>query len=612
MTKTKRKLSRLAAMLLALAVLFSLAPAALAAEPASSVTLTFTNSGVTASGSGSGYKIEGTALTINEAGTYTITGSCAEGSITVKKGTTGVTLVLKDLTLTCSETAPLSCNKETETTVYISGKVTLTDKEDPANEDSADTEVADAFEGAAIKVKAGASLTLTGTGSLTLDGSACKNGLKGAEEATVTVDGSLSLTVKAAKNGIACDGTLTLKNGTYTVTAGEDALHSETELNILGGTYSISCGDDAIHSDGSVTIGTASAGPSITVSKCSEGIEGAAITLNNGSGSITASDDGINAVSDTATAISITVNGGTWTVDAGGDGLDAGGDLGSNLGGDIVINGGTTIVFGSANSGNSAMDYDGTCTINGGTLLTVGMNGMNQVPSSGTYVLFNGVSVTKGSALTVTDASGKTLVSTTATKSANCVTLCADGLSQGESYTLSVGGKTTTATASAGNGQGGMMGGMGGMMGGRGGMTGGFGGQMPFSGEESESSENTFGQMPFDAESGATPNMGGRGGMGGFGQMPFGSENSEGEMPAFGQMPVEGEEGTAPFQRGNRGQLPLEDDAGAESGVTEPAPEAEEATETEEGSSGMGLLDFFRKLINWIFHGQFTLVPTEE
>lgn len=69
--------------------------------------LTFTDSGITAQdGSDTGYEIDGTALTITGAGTYAVTGTCADGSITVKKGTTGVTLVLNGLALTSADTAP--------------------------------------------------------------------------------------------------------------------------------------------------------------------------------------------------------------------------------------------------------------------------------------------------------------------------------------------------------------------------------------------------------------------------------------------------------------------------------------------------------------------------
>ena len=153
------------AVLLAAALLIGLLPLSASAAYSGDTdnTFTFTDSGVTAADAdGGGFKIEGTALTISEAGTYRVTGSCADGSVQVKKGTTGVTLILDDLTLTASDTAPLSCNKSTEVTICISGTVTLTDAEDPADEESTDEAVADAFEGAAIKVKSGASVVITG------------------------------------------------------------------------------------------------------------------------------------------------------------------------------------------------------------------------------------------------------------------------------------------------------------------------------------------------------------------------------------------------------------------------------------------------------------------
>ena len=445
--------------------------------PASSTTFTFSNSGVSVSGDESGYKVEGTALTIQESGVYTITGTCAEGSITVKKGTTGVTLILQDLTLASSVTAPLSCNKETDVTVYAVGTVTLTDKESLANEDS------DNFEGAAIKVKSGASLTITGTGALNADGSACKNGIKGAAESVITVQGAVTLNVKAANNGIADDnavvinsgtvnvtasgdgikaepdtddtaskGTITINGGsvtiraqgdgiqatgdvtitggafdiqthggascakqlgsddsakgiksdskviisggTFTLNSADDAVHANGNVIVSGGSYTVQAGDDAFHADYDLTLGEKGGdGPEITVSGSYEGLEGARIYLNGGKGTITASDDGVNAASDvSANEIALYVNGGEWTIDAGGDGLDAGGDSRNNSGGNLYINGGVTKVFGSANGGNAALDYDGTCEYNGGALLTVDVSGMNMQPRTGTYVLFGNAS----------------------------------------------------------------------------------------------------------------------------------------------------------------------------------------------------------------------------
>ena len=87
------------------------------AQLADAVTLTFSDSGITAGGSGS-FETDGTALTITGAGAYVLTGSCADGSVKVKKGVTGVTLVLDGLTLTSASTAPITCGKSTQVVLY--------------------------------------------------------------------------------------------------------------------------------------------------------------------------------------------------------------------------------------------------------------------------------------------------------------------------------------------------------------------------------------------------------------------------------------------------------------------------------------------------------------
>ena len=134
---------------------------------------------------------------ISDAGTYVISGSATDGNITVKKGTTGVVLVLEDLDLTSTTGATLSVNKNAEVKIVVSGNVTLTDNENPADEESTDEVVADAYDGAAIKVKAGSQVYLTGDGTLTLNGNA-KNGIKVGDEANLVIDGT-TLNVTAAK-----------------------------------------------------------------------------------------------------------------------------------------------------------------------------------------------------------------------------------------------------------------------------------------------------------------------------------------------------------------------------------------------------------------------------
>ena len=383
---------------------------------------TFTDSGITASTDEGGYKIDGTDLTINASGTYVVTGECVEGRITVKKGTTGVVLILDSLTLTSSTTAPISVNKTAEATIVLKGESTITDAEDPANEESTDTEIADAFEGAAIKVKSGASFTITGDGTLNADGSSCKNGIKGAATSTITIGADKSdnftLNANAANTGIAADGeliinggninvisandgiksapddddteskgTLTITGGTINVTSGDDGIKGQNAATITGGTITVDAADDGIKSDYTLTIGTHGSedGPVITVKNSCEGIEGATVDLYSGSADITSSDDGINAANSDLTDYDFEINiaGGTWYINAGGDGLDSNGN--------INVSGGYTEVFGSSQGDNAALDYGDNGNglyVTGGTVVGIGMSQMAIVPTSGTYLQF--------------------------------------------------------------------------------------------------------------------------------------------------------------------------------------------------------------------------------
>ena len=90
----KKRAMQLAAVLLSLAVLLPSVPAAFASQSAAEGTaVVFSESGITAADE-SGLSIDGTTLTIEQAGTYVLSGTCSDGSVKVKKGVTGVTLVL--------------------------------------------------------------------------------------------------------------------------------------------------------------------------------------------------------------------------------------------------------------------------------------------------------------------------------------------------------------------------------------------------------------------------------------------------------------------------------------------------------------------------------------
>ena len=273
---------------------------------------------------------------ISAPGTYIVTGTCADGNITVKKETTGVVLILKDLDLTSTAGAPVSLNKSSEVQLVIEGNVKLTDAEDPADENSLISEVADAFDGAAIKVKDGANVYITGSGKLTIDASSCKNGIKsGDEEGTVLV----------------------IDGPEISVTAANDAFNAGRDLTILSGKISISAGDDAIHADRILTIGTDNgSGPVINISTCKEGLEGSVVNVYSGKIDINAQDDAVNAANSDKTYASelrfaVNILGGTITINSRGDGID------SNQ--DINLIAGTITINSASNGGEAGIDYDG-------------------------------------------------------------------------------------------------------------------------------------------------------------------------------------------------------------------------------------------------------------
>ena len=403
-------------------------------------TFTFTDTDISSSVESEDYTIDGTDLTIKSSGSYILTGSCSEGSVTVKKGVTNVTLVLQDFNLTSSSGAPITINKNnTNTTIVIAGTNTLTDNENPDDEESTDAEVAEAFEGAGIKLKSSGTLLITGDGTLNVNGN-CKNGIKGADNSTITIgadsDDTFTLNVTATNDGISGDGA-----------------DGVAGLNIIGGNINVGATDDAIKSDYILNIGQSATeeGATINVTNCTEGLEGATVNLYGGTATIKSTDDGINAANsdlDGMYAFSLNIYGGTWNIDAGGDGIDSNGT--------ITVSGGITDISSSTQNENNAIDWgdNSSITVTGGTIIGVGMGGMQQGFTNGNYVMFS-ANLSKGNVISITDNSGNVLYSTTVKKSANSVIFSSEDLVDGATYTLKVNG-STVATATEGVSQNGM------------------------------------------------------------------------------------------------------------------------------------------------------------
>lgn len=327
----KKLLAALLASALAAGMLPTSACAASDYTTANATLVTLTDSSVTAKGKYTGYEIDGTDVSITAAGTYVFSGDCDNGSITVKKGVTGVTIVLNGLTLTNDDSAAITLNKTAEASLIAAAGTTNT---------VADTE-GSSDENAAVKVKSGAALAIGGKGTLTVDGNA-KNGIKGAADAVITVaEGKLN--INAADDGLSCADELNITGGTLSITAGGDAVKASPDtgenpdttslgnVTISGGTLTLSAAEDGIQADGDLTIsgGTfhvkTNGGHTTALTddsaSCKGFKAGKTLTVTGGTLTVDSADDALHANTD------VTISGGTLTLATGDDGVHADNDL---------------------------------------------------------------------------------------------------------------------------------------------------------------------------------------------------------------------------------------------------------------------------------------------
>lgn len=329
----KKLLAALLASALAAGMLPTSACAASDYTTANATLVTLTDSAAKASGKYTGYEIDGTDVSITAAGTYVFSGDCDNGSITVKKGVTGVTIVLNGLTLTNDDSAAITLNKTAEASLIAAAGTTNTVADTAGSND----------ENAAVKVKSGASLSISGTGTLTVDGNT-KNGIKGAADAVITV-AEVKLNINAADDGLSCDDELNIIGGTLSITAGGDAVKAspdtgDTEnpdttslgnVTISGGTLTLNSAADGIQADGDLTIsgGTfhvkTNGGHTTALTddsaSCKGFKAGGALTVTGGTLTVDSADDALHAGTD------VTISGGTLTLAAGDDAVHADNDL---------------------------------------------------------------------------------------------------------------------------------------------------------------------------------------------------------------------------------------------------------------------------------------------
>lgn len=288
---------------------------------------------------------------------------------------------------------------------------------------------------------------------------------------------------------------MTIRDLTLNINAPvNDAVNAEAALDVESGTFTLSAGDDALHCDYALNIGAEGTdGPSVTVTSCNEGLEGATVNVFSGSISIQSTDDCINAANADLSGYSYELNifGGTITARSdNGDGFDSNGDL--------TISGGYVTVWTANAADNEPLDADGTVSVSGGTVLAAGgsggmgmslaaaqpcviFGGMTGMPSEnlqngqpGTGGQPNGKEppsgeerpdgeerpaqggfggaslLTQGGSFTIANSDGAVLSAGEAVYNASFVLFSSADLSDGESYMLTSGETQTESTAQTG------------------------------------------------------------------------------------------------------------------------------------------------------------------
>lgn len=403
--------------------------------------------------------ISGSKATLTSPGTYSISGSLANGQINVNTEGEGIVrLILNGADINYSSGSPLNILQADKALIYLEDQTDnyLSDGESYIYDNPGDDE-----SNAAIFSRD--DLTIAGSGSLTVegnfnDGIACKDGLiiaGGVIRVDAADDGirgkdylkvkHASITVNAGGDGLKSDndgtaaGYITIESGTLVITSGGDALQAMTdvlisdgemilvsgggssariaetlsakgikagrELVINGGTLTVNSADDAVHSDGYISIN----GGTLFLSTGDDGVHSDFnLVVNAGDIYVDRSYEGLESADS-----NITINGGNIHLRSSDDGINvAGGGEGFGMGGPgrpgpgqpapgssgdfyLFINGGHTVV----NADGDGIDINGNVEMSGGNLIIVGPTSNNNgaLDYYGSFNISGGTLIAAGS-----------------------------------------------------------------------------------------------------------------------------------------------------------------------------------------------------------------------
>lgn len=424
-------------------------------------------------------QINGGNITINGGGVYVLSGTLEGGSVTVNAEDGAVVqLVLCGADISSADSPAIYVEQAEKTVISMADGSVNTITDSSQYEDS----------GLDAAIYSRDDLVFNGGGTLVInanyaDAVKVNDALKimdgdiritSADEAISVNDyiafngGVLTVTsggdaIKCVNNDDASLGFIAFEGGEISIDAQTDGIYAGSDIYVNKVSASISCGEDAVHAGKTLLLNDGE----IDISKCTEGLEGAYITVNGGKYNIISSDDAMNATGESSvsggmggppggsmsTEIYLTVNGGEIYAQTGGDGLD------SNAA--AAINGGYIEIYGPENNGNSTLDFDGGFSINGGTVIAAGSSGMAESPSEGSTQ--NSIVVTlderykAGTRISLKDENGSEIAAGVPAKSFDWVCISSSEIEIGATYTLSVGEEeveaieVTTSVSKVGN-----------------------------------------------------------------------------------------------------------------------------------------------------------------
>jgi hypothetical protein len=424
---------------------------------------------------------------IGQAGAYRLTGTLAEGQVTVDVRETGlVRLILDGANITSADSAAIDVEAADEVVVILA----------PGSENSLTGAAVyadpDGEPDAALFSKA--DLTIAGEGKLTVTGRAgdaiaSKDGLvvAGGEIDVHAADDALRgrdyvrlaggrLSIEAGGDGVKSTndedpgrGYVLFEGGAAVIEAGVDCVDAATDALISAGSAELTCGDDAVHAAGRLVVD----GGAVSVAECYEGLEAPVVVVAGGEIDITARDDAVNAAAAREEAaedawdgtgrggtargggprsavedgVALAVTGGTLTLRAGGDGVDSNGTG--------VLAGGTVTVYAPANGMQGPFDVaDSGPVIAGGVVTAYGLAG------GGTQIMAPAEESTQGwiaaapsggwvagEAVAVTDQTGKTVATLSPESAVAALVYSAPDIEDGAAYRVAAGAATVEVTA---------------------------------------------------------------------------------------------------------------------------------------------------------------------